>query len=109
MNIIMPAGPLSVRFPIHYHVVEIVNNRVPNPSMATVNFSVPEEVKKAFNETFQGRNKSAVVAELMREAIERAHRQQASHDAIGRILERYRRAPVRPDEALRKARQTGRP
>ena len=25
--------------------------------MATVNFSVPEDVKTAFNETFKGRNK----------------------------------------------------
>lgn len=77
--------------------------------MATVNFSVPDDVKKAFNETFRGRNKSAVVAELMREAVERAHRRQASHDAIFRIRERRRQAPVRSDEALRKAREKDRP
>lgn len=29
--------------------------------MSTVNFSVPEDVKQAFNETFQGRNKSATM------------------------------------------------
>jgi len=29
------------------------------PPMSTVNFSVPEEVKQVFNETFQGQNKSA--------------------------------------------------
>lgn len=77
--------------------------------MATVNFSVPEDVKKAFNETFRGHNKSAVIAELMREAVERAHRRRASHDAIGRILQRRRSAPVRTDEALRKTREQGRP
>lgn len=77
--------------------------------MATVNFSVPEDVKKAFNETFRGHNKSAVIAELMREAVERAHRRQASHDAIGRILQRRRSAPVRTDEAIRNAREQGRP
>lgn len=77
--------------------------------MATVNFSVPDDIKKVFNETFRGRNKSAVIADLMREAVERAHRQQASHEAIGRIRERHRRAPVRSDEALRKAREKGRP
>ena len=32
--------------------------------MATVNFSVPYEVREAFNETFRGRNKSAIIAEL---------------------------------------------
>lgn len=77
--------------------------------MATVNFSVPEEIKKAFNETFRGANKSAVIAELMREAVERAHRRQASHDAIGRILQRHRGTPVRSDDALRRAREQGRP
>ena len=40
--------------------------------MATVNFSVPDDVKEAFNEAFEGQNKSAIVTELMREAIARA-------------------------------------
>ena len=42
--------------------------------MATVNFSIPEQVKQAFNAAFAGQNKSAIVAELMREAIEREDR-----------------------------------
>ena len=37
--------------------------------MATVNFSVPDEVKEAFDQTFGDRNKSAVIAELMRHAV----------------------------------------
>ena len=49
--------------------------------MATVNFSVPEDVKTAFNETFKGRNKSAVIAELMREAVERVRRKQKGQEA----------------------------
>ena len=56
--------------------------------MATVNFSVPDDVKAAFNATFSGRNKSAIIAELMREAVERAQRKQRSHEAIASILER---------------------
>ena len=40
--------------------------------MSTVNFSVPEDVKEAFNTAFDGQNKSAVIADLMREAVERA-------------------------------------
>ena len=39
--------------------------------MSTVNFSVPEEVKDAFNAAFEGQNKSAIIADLMREAVER--------------------------------------
>ena len=34
--------------------------------MSTVNFSVPEDIKNAFNTVFEGQNKSAVIADLMR-------------------------------------------
>ena len=77
--------------------------------MATVNFSVPEDVKAAFNETFEGRNKSAVIAELMREAVERVRRRQKGREAIERILHRRRRASAASDEELRSIREEGRP
>ena len=77
--------------------------------MATVNFSVPNDVKDAFNETFKGRNKSAVVADLMREAVERARRRERSRVAIDRILERRRGRPALSDEEIRRARRDGRP
>ena len=77
--------------------------------MSTVNFSVPEDVKKAFNEAFQGQNKSAIIADLMREAIERAERKQRHHRAIARILERGKNAPTVTEEDIRAAREEGRP
>lgn len=77
--------------------------------MATVNFSVPEDVKKAFNRMFRGRNKSAIIAELMREAVERARRRQQRHEAIERILERRRHAPVLSEEESRSLRERDRP
>lgn len=77
--------------------------------MATVNFSVPDDVKEAFNATFRGQNKSAIIGKLMREAVERAQRKRQSHDAIGRILERRRRAPVLTESELRAARKRARP
>lgn len=77
--------------------------------MSTVNFSVPEDVKRAFNEAFQGQNKSAIVADLMREAVERAGRKQRHHQAITRILERRKTAPEVTEEAIRAAREEGRP
>ncbi len=40
--------------------------------MAIVNFSVPADVKTAFDRTFKNQNKSAVIAELMRRAVEEA-------------------------------------
>lgn len=77
--------------------------------MATVNFSVPEDVKDAFNAAYQGQNKSAVIADLMREAVERAERKQRSHDAVLRILERRKHAPTLSNEGIQAAREDGRP
>ena len=77
--------------------------------MSTVNFSVPEEVKRVFNETFDGQNKSAIIAELMLEAVERARSKQRSLQAYKRILKRRQNAPVVTEEQIRAARQAGRP
>lgn len=76
--------------------------------MATVNFSVPEEVKRAFNETFQGQNKSSIIADLMREAVERAQRRERQSEAIDRILERRKHTPPITEEEFRVAREEGR-
>lgn len=76
--------------------------------MATVNFSVPEEVKDAFNQAFVGRNKSAVIAQLMRDAVERHRLDRESHDAIGRIMRRRRGAPVLTDAVIATVRREGR-
>lgn len=77
--------------------------------MSTVNFSVPEDVKQAFNEIFQGRNKSAIITELMREAVERAQRRQRSQEAIARIMERRKHAPIVTEEEIQTVREEGRP
>ena len=77
--------------------------------MSTVNFSVPEEVKRSFNEAFAGRNKSAIIADLMREAVERAERRKRHRQAIARILKRRKHAPTVTAEDIRAAREAGRP
>ena len=77
--------------------------------MATVNFSVPDEVKEAFNEVFAGQNKSAIIAELMREAVARAERRAQSHDATRRIVARRRQAPALSDNEIACLRRSGRP
>ena len=77
--------------------------------MATVNFSVPEDIKIAFNETFRGQNKSAIIADLMREAVERIRRRQKSQEAIERILHRRRQAPAASGDEIRWMREEGRP
>ncbi|MDZ7789434.1 MAG: hypothetical protein U5L08_02895 [Xanthomonadales bacterium] len=77
--------------------------------MSTVNYSVPDEVKKAFNKTFEGKNKSAIISKLMLEAIEREARRLRHRDAVDRILQRRDHGPVVSDEEIRNAREQGRP
>ena len=77
--------------------------------MSTVNFSVPEDVKEAFNATFEGQNKSAVIADLMREAVERAQRRQQHRSAVDRIIANRVNAPRITEAEFRAAREEGRP
>jgi hypothetical protein len=77
--------------------------------MATVNFSVPDEVKQEFNKTFAGENKSAVLTRLMRQAIEERHRQRRRAAAIDALLElRGQQAPA-SNEVIQRALESERP
>ena len=77
--------------------------------MATVNFSVPDEVRKAFNRAFARQNKSAVIADLMRDAVQRQERLKARRQALRRIAARRRvRRGVSPP-TIRNAREKERP
>jgi predicted transcriptional regulator len=79
------------------------------PIMATVNFSVPDEVKREFQEIFAHENKSAVITRLMKQAIEERKRQHTRAAAIEALLKlRKRQRPV-SDEEVWRARQVGRP
>jgi len=73
--------------------------------MGTMNFSIPDDVKDAFNKAFEGENKSAVVARLMRRAIEEKERNRRSQGFVERL--RQIRAGSRPvtDEEIRRARE----
>ena len=77
--------------------------------MATVNFSVPEDVKQAFNEAFADCNKSQIIAELMREAVERQRMQQERRRAIDALLARRQNKPALDSETIQQAREQGRP
>ena len=69
--------------------------------MATVNFSVPDVVKKAFDKAFKGMNKSAVIAHLMRRAVEEQERRQRVAAAVHRIKELSKHGPrVSTEEIL---------
>jgi len=78
-------------------------------AMATVNFSVPDDVKEAFNRAFRGENKSAILARLMRQAVEERQRQTRRQRVIEEILTLRQEAPAVSDKDIRRARKTGRP
>ena len=77
--------------------------------MATVNFSVPEEVKKAFNDAFADQNRSAVLTRLMRQAVAELRQAQRRATAIDAMLRLRRRQRPVTDRELRRARRVGRP
>jgi hypothetical protein len=77
--------------------------------MATVNFSVPTDVKEAFDRAFGGQNKSAVLTDLMRQAVETRHRQQRQDRAIAKLLALRKSARPVTDKQIRSARVQGRP
>jgi metal-responsive CopG/Arc/MetJ family transcriptional regulator len=76
---------------------------------STVNFSIPEDLKREFNKAFPGENKSAVIARLMRHAIEERQRQRRRAAAIDALLQlRRSQRPVAGRE-VSVARRKGRP
>lgn len=77
--------------------------------MATVNFSVPEHIKQTFNRTFQGENKSAVIARLMQQAIDERIRQHRRSAAINAILALHEQQPPTSDEEIARVRESLRP
>jgi hypothetical protein len=76
---------------------------------STVNFSVPEDLKRAFNKAFDGENKSAVIARLMQQAIEDRQRQRRRAAAIDALLELRRSQRPVGAAKVAAARREGRP
>jgi hypothetical protein len=77
--------------------------------MATVNFSVPDEVKAAFDKAFGDQNKSSIIAELMRRAV-RERQLQIRRERLFRQLSSARaNRPSLSAEEVRKARVAERP
>ena len=77
--------------------------------MATVNFSVPDDLKDEFNAAFATDDKSAVIAELMRRAVEERRRLRQRAAAIEALLALRQRIPSATAEEIRRAREAGRP
>jgi hypothetical protein len=77
--------------------------------MATVNFSVPDDVKRAFQEAFANENRSAVIARLMQQAVEDKKRQQRRAAAVEALLDLRRKQRPVSGKVLARARQADRP
>ena len=77
--------------------------------MATVNFSVPDDVKAAFDRVFGAGNKSAVIADLMRKAVADALQRERREDLFRKLTQRRSRRPRLSDDGIRGAREAGRP
>jgi len=77
--------------------------------MATINFSVPDDVKDDFNKTFKGENKSAILTRLMRDAVEERKRQKRRMTAINAILRLRTKSIAVSDAEIRNTRKIGRP
>ena len=77
--------------------------------MATVNYSVPEEIKAAFNEIFAGRNKSAIIAGMMMRAVQEEQLRKRRVRVMDGILELRDSMPRVTDEEVEAARHEDRP
>ncbi|OAI49231.1 hypothetical protein AYO45_00600 [Gammaproteobacteria bacterium SCGC AG-212-F23] len=77
--------------------------------MATMNFSVPDNIKKRFNQIFADENKSHIITEFMQQAIEDYEKQQRRIHAIDALLKlRAKQKPV-TNRMIQLARHKGRP
>ena len=77
--------------------------------MATVNFSVPDDVKVAFDREFRDQNKSAIIADLMRKAVADANRRKQREEIFRKLTQRRAQRPSLSNEEVRAARIAGRP
>ena len=77
--------------------------------MVTVSFSIPEEVKNAFNEIFHGKNQDIIISDLMKQAVAEEHNKRQRIRAIDALLALRKSVPPITESEMRMARQEGRP
>jgi len=77
--------------------------------MASVIFSVPDEVSEAFNQAFENMDRNEVVTDLMRKAVADMQRQTQRQEAFRLLTERRVNRPCLSDDEIRTARTEARP
>ena len=78
-------------------------------AFTTVNYSIPEELKEAFNAEFSSENKSAVIARLMQRALDERQLERRRAAAIDALLEFRRTQNPVSERDVATARRRGRP
>ena len=61
--------------------------------MATVNYSIPDDVKELFNTAFAGSNRSAVISGLMQQAAEHELRLKRRRESVDALLAEHASVP----------------
>jgi hypothetical protein len=77
--------------------------------MITVSFSIPEEVKNAFNEIFEDKNQNVIISDLMKLAVEEEHKKRQRIRTIDALLALRESIPPITESEMKTARQEGRP
>ena len=72
--------------------------------MATVNYSISDEVKELFNTAFAGVNRSAVISDLMRRAAEQEISLNRRKEAVDMLLAEHDCTPRVSRESIQAAR-----
>ncbi len=76
--------------------------------MATVNFSVPDEVKAEFDKAFGDQNKSSIIADLMRRAVRERQLRIRRIRVLRQLSSARANRPSFSSEEIRKARAADR-
>ena len=77
--------------------------------MATVSFSVPDDVKSAFDNAFGDQDKSAIIAELMRRAVHERQVQNQRERLFRRLCNARLGRPSIGSDDIDEARSLNRP
>lgn len=73
--------------------------------MATMNFSIPDQIKDAFDREFVDQNKNAIIAELMQRAVAEAKQQRHRLETFHRLTASRDQRPKVSDTEIRVARE----
>jgi hypothetical protein len=76
--------------------------------MAIMNISVPQDVKDAFDHAFAGKNKSAILTDLMRKAVEEVDLQAVRMRILEEVAANRPSRPTVTDAQIRRTRIAGR-